>query len=195
MYERSTTYNAPGFVSIVTPQAVITRNTLGTGLSVLTAFVGGHAPLTVSKENMVGTKIEDDRGQDIKNPFLADYEPQVQRMVDEWLGKNESYLAKTYAQPLYIYNGHTRLIYEALTGAGSDDYSLHVSMHASKMKEQSTSKWDLPQQINCDYQSQPPFRKEKWMANHMQLVQEELKKAEQSCTDKIIADLPMLLSQ
>lgn len=190
-----TRYNPAPNVTIVKAGSVVTRNTLGAGLALVGSLLaGGNSPLAVSKDAMVGTDIVADNNTKITNPFLNGYSPILYAAIQDWLEKNPAYKSKTYENRVVIHNGHSRLVYEALTGSGSDQYRLHVSMTVSKEKERHTSGSRF-QEVNCDYQSAAPKTEVEWKQNNHQPLREALLAASNSCTERVLASLPLLLAQ
>jgi hypothetical protein len=188
-YNGTLVYNPSELVSVVTPAAVVTRNTLGTGFVVLSAFVGGNGALSVSKEGMIGSKFADDKGNVLPNPFVMTYADVLQQEVNDWMNKHEESKAKVYFHGIEVINGHTRLIYDALTGKESEDFRLRVSMFVHRSKEKGGSK-----SFDSDFLSATAHRLDEWRNQDFQLLRAELSVAQQACTTKVVAGMPELLA-
>lgn len=190
----SINYNTPEFITIVTPASVIARNSIGTGFSIVSSFLGGQMSLTASKEQMTGSELEDANKNKIPNPFTKNLEDKLTLISKEWISKNPDYQAKVYEKPIYIYNGHSRLVYEELTGVNSEKYRLIISSTIVKEQELKNSSRRY-KSFECDFQSPKPRSETEWRAANFELLKKELIIAEKSCEERVIANLPLLLAQ
>ncbi|WP_332748361.1 hypothetical protein [Hydrogenophaga sp.] len=186
----------PTEVRLVTREATTKNVAQQVGLNLLLLSVGALSFQGFSKDDLNGRIVDGptDRAH-LRNPIPTDFVARLQTRVDTAIQWNEGLKTQTYAHPLVVGGGSTRLVYENLAGTEDATYRLKTDLVVYRKRGAGASIKSLmaPRTVSCADQSAHAWPQSRWAEGNYLPVKQEMDALLAACETKVVAALDELL--
>ncbi|MDZ4103503.1 MAG: hypothetical protein U1E12_17695 [Hydrogenophaga sp.] len=146
----------PTEVRLVTREATTKNVATQVGLNLLLLSVGALSFRGFSKDDLNGRPVDGptDRAH-LRNPIPTEFVARLQTRVDSAIQADDRLKTQTYAHPLVVGGGSTRLVYENLAGTEEATYRLKTDLVVYRKRGNGVSINSLmgPRTVSCADQS------------------------------------------
>lgn len=185
----------PTEVRLVTREATTKNVAQQVGLNLLLLSVGALAFQGFSKDDLNGRTVDGptDRAN-LLNPIPTDFVARLQNRVDTAIQGNDRLKTQTYAHPLVVGGGSTRLVYENLAGTDEATYRLKTDLVIYRRVAGASIKSLMgPRTVSCADQSAHAWPQSRWSEGNYLPVKQEMDALLAACEVKVVASLDELL--
>lgn len=188
----------PNEITIVKREA--TSKNVGTqvALNVLLLAVGGGVGVQgFSKDGLKGAPITDVKDRrNLQNPIPNTFVNDLRSNLNALAQAQPEFSSKVYRNAFMITDGHTRLVYENLTGTEEETFRLKTDLLIYKRKETAGMFSISPfVEVDCKNQSPEPLPLATWAEQDYQLVRKQLTAMLDQCAKKVAMELPNFLKE
>lgn len=185
----------PSEVRLVTREATSNKVAQQIGLNLALLALGGLAFQGFSKDDLMGRPVDGVSQRDhLKVPVDTAFVTRLQARVDTAMQSSESLRLRTFARPLTVAGGSTRLVYENLKGSDVPTFRLKTDLVIYKAREGGfTNNLLAARVVECSNESPEAWPQTHWAEGNYLPVKTQLYTMLQACEDKVIASLESTL--
>jgi hypothetical protein len=186
----------PTEVRLVTREATTKNVATQVGLNLLLLSVGALSFRGFSKDDLNGRAVDGPTDRvNLHNPIPTDFVARLQTRVDSAIQSSDRLKTQTYAHPLVVGGGSTRLVYENLAGTEEVTYRLKTDLVVYRKRGNGASIKSLmaPRKVSCADQSAHAWSQSRWGEGNYLPVKQQLDVLLEGCEAKVLASLDELL--
>lgn len=181
---------------------VVRRSTTGKAVATqvlfnvaLFALAGGLAVNPFSKDGLKGEPVGDVQDRErVRNPISTDFVAALQARVNAAVASRPGLASKPFQHPIVVAGGYTTLVYETLSGDAEERFQLKTDLEVFKRRESAGLFSRNPAtHVSCADTSAPARPMAEWAAQDYALVRQTLDPMLENCTQRVLAQLDVML--